>query len=320
MRILVTGGSGFIGSNFIEHRIMNTDDFIINYSRHTYAINPRVLQHLEGKEQYKFVAGDICDAIKLMHVLQKYEPDIIVHFAAETHVDRSFIYPKEFFQTNVGGTLNLLEVIRHTKCEPLLIYISTDEVFGDVPTGKCKETDMRAPRNPYSASKAAAEMYINAYHYSFKIRGLIMRSTNNYGPRQHPEKLIAKIITRALSDRPFTLYEGQAVRDWIYVKDTARAIDTVIEKGIPGEIYHIGTYQHKTVGEVASIILKLMNKEHLFQGYKGRRLQDDERYCLDWSKLQSLGWEPKYTFEEGIQETIEWYKNNPWFWRGVDSP
>ena len=319
MRVLVTGGSGFIGSNLIDYLIEKTDWETINLSRHTYAVNPKVLEHLEKTKRYKFVAGNVTDAILMMNLIK--QADTIVHLAAETHVDRSFLYPQDFLTTNLIGTFTILEVIRHLKKKPKLIYMSTDEVFGDVPKGYCKEDDCVKPRNPYSASKASAEVYCNAYFHSFKVPVIIVRSMNNFGPRQHPEKLIAKMITRCLSGIPFTLYKGGSVRGWICVKDTCDAILTILKKGVVGEIYHIPPDAYLTVPEVAETILRLTKKQHLFEGYKGRRLKDDERYALDGTKMTyDLGWKPKASFDEGIKRTIEWYRENPWFWKDVYAP
>jgi dTDP-glucose 4,6-dehydratase len=318
-RILVTGGSGFIGSNFVDYVIEKTDWEIVNLSRHTYAMNPRILEHLEKTKRYKFVAGNITDAALVMDLMKGV--DSVVHFAAETHVDRSFIYPGDFLTTNLLGTFTVLEVLRHLKKKPKLIQMSTDEVFGDVPKGYCKEDDLVKPRNPYSASKASAEMYCNAYFHSFKVPVIIARSMNNFGPRQHPEKLIAKMITRCLSNTSFTLFKGGSVRGWIYVKDTSDAILTILENGEPGETYHIPPDAYLTVPEVAETILKLTNKQDLFQGYKGTRLKDDERYALDSTKMTyDLRWRPKTSFDSGIKETIEWYRQNEWFWKNVESP
>jgi dTDP-glucose 4,6-dehydratase len=319
MKVLVTGGSGFIGSNLVDYLIDKGCE-VWNLSKHTYAMNPRVLEHLNSNPKYHFLPCDINDSAALLDLFQKIDFDVIFHLAAETHVDRSFIYPRDFFNSNLLGTFNLLEVLRRLERKPLLIYMSTDEVFGDVPEGFCKETDRINPRNPYSASKASAELYVRAYHYSFKLPSIIVRSMNNYGPRQHPEKLIAKIITRAIQGIPFTLYEGGSVRGWIYVQDTASALEYVARHGEIGEIYHIPAKDYLTVPEVCQRILSIMGKEYLFQGFKGRRLKDDERYALDGSKLKHLGWEPKISFEEGIRNTIEWYKQNEWFWKGVVAP
>jgi len=303
----------------MDYLIEKTDWETINLSRHTYAMNPKVLEHLEKTEKYKFVAGNVTDAVLMMNLIKQVES--IVHFAAETHVDRSFLYPRDFLTSNLIGTFTILEVIRHLKKKPKLIYVSTDEVFGDVPKGYCKEDAPVKPRNPYSASKASAEMYCHAYLHSFKVPAIITRSMNNFGPRQHPEKLIAKMITRCLSDVPFTLYKGGSVRGWIYVKDTCDALLTILENGLVGEIYHIPPDAYLTVPEVAETVLKLMNKQHLFEGYKGGRLKDDERYALDGTKMTyDLRWKPKTSFEDGIRQTIKWYRENEWFWKSVHAP
>jgi len=232
----------------------------------------------------------------------------------------SFIYPEEFLQANVCGNFAILEVLRRIKKKPLLLYYSTDEVFGDVPEGFCREDDLRRPRNPYSASKASAEMYCVAYYHSFNIPIIISRSMNMFGPYQHPEKLIGKIITRCLTDEHFTLYKGGSVRGWLYVEDACDAIDTTIKKGKVGEIYHIPPDAYLTVPEVAETILKITGKQELFDGYKGRRLKDDERYALDATKFTyELKWRPPTRFDKGIRLTIDWFKRNPWFWTGLHS-
>ena len=321
MKYFVTGGSGFIGSNFIDYVLEDKNNDVVNFSRHTYAFNPHVLSHLEGDERYKFIAGDLTDGMFLLRTLQREEPYWIVDFAASTHVDRSFTYPQEFFNTNAYGTFTLLEAIRHLHLKPELLYVSTDEVFGDVPTGFCKEEDRLKPRNPYSASKAAAEMYVGAYHHSFDLPVKTVRLMNNYGPRQHPEKLISKIITRCLTNTPFTLFEGGSVRGWIYVKDACRAIDTVLRKGENGEVYHVPADTYKSVPEIAEIILHVMGKQELFEGFKGTRLKDDERYSLSGQKLvKELMWRPRYNFERGIDQTIKWFSQNEWFWKGIYAP
>lgn len=284
-------------------------------------MNPQILSHLKDEKRYEFVAGDVLNGILLLKTLQRTKPDIIVHFAASTHVDRSFLYPEEFFQANTQGTFTLLEALRNLDEKPRLLYISTDEVFGDVPDGFCKETDTLAPRNPYSASKTAAEMFVNAYFHSYNILAVVARLMNNYGPRQHPEKLIGKIITRCLTDTPFTLFQGGSTRGWIYVQDSVRALDLVAREGRLGEVYHIPPNAYKTVPEVAEAILTLMDKQSLFQGFKGTRQKDDDRYALDGSKLlRELRFKHLFSFEEGLKQTIEWFKKNEWFWRDVSAP
>lgn len=319
MRILVTGGSGFIGSNFVEYALEKGHD-VTNISKHTYASNPYALKHMEGNSLYHFMAADITDPIAVS--IAAKDKDAIVHFAAETHVDRSFTYPKDFMLTNAVGTFTILDVLRRMETKPKIVCMSTDEVLGEVLTGQSVESDPINPRNPYSASKAAAEAFAKAYWYSYGVPAVILRATNNYGPRQHPEKLVAKIVTRALADKPFTLYEGEAVRDWLFVKDTCHAVELLMQKGVPGQTYHIGTYEHRNVRQVAETILEIMGKRELMTGFKGRRLQDDERYSLDWSRIhRELGWEPRTSFENGIHTTVEWFSRNEWFWRHfVDTP
>jgi len=317
--ILITGGTGFLGNNLVRYFTKKYPErIIVNYSRHTYATNPLTHKDLEKNPNYVPIAGDINDVLLFKETLEKYKIGTLYHLAASTHVDRSFIYPEEFLKANVQGNFAVLEVLRKINKKPLMIYMGTDEVFGDIPEGFCREDELRAPRNPYSASKASAEMYCIAYHHSFDIPIIIARSMNMFGPYQHPEKLIGKIITRCLTDTHFTLFEGGSVRGWIYVKDTCDALDTVVRKGKIGEIYHIPPDAYLTVPEVAQTILKIMKKEELFDGYKGRRLKDDERYALDAAKFEYiLKWKPPTGFEKGIRNTIKWFDKNRWYWHSL---
>lgn len=322
MRILVTGGSGFMGSNYIYNLLGSQDSLIgdsrgivANYSKETYAVHNRVLNMAKkcGKK-FTSVEGDILDASLFFHTLNALDIECVVHFAAETHVDRSFKYPEEFIQTNVVGTFRILEALRHMKKPPMLIHISTDEVFGDVSEGECDENTILKPQNPYSASKAAIESLIYAWQASYGLDIRMIRPTNNYGPRQHPEKLIAKIITRCLADREYTLWKGEAIRNWLSVNDLCTAIDTVIEKGQSGESYNVSSSDNLTVNDVNTLITRLMDKEHLFRGYEGQRLKVDQRYALNSDKLKSLGWTQANTFKKAILKTIWWYEENRWFW------
>jgi dTDP-glucose 4,6-dehydratase len=321
--IMVTGGSGFMGSNFIYYLLKDEFSKVINYSKETYAIHNRTLEDAKKYAQrrnqsFEDIEGDMLDATKLLKVISEYRPKYIVHFAAETHVDRSFKYPEEFIQTNIVGAFRLLEVLRHIKSQrPELIHISTDEVFGDIQYGKVTEISQLRPQNPYSATKAAIESLLHAWRAAYGLKIKIIRPTNNYGPRQHPEKLIAKIITRCLSNRPYTLWKGNAIRNWLYVKDLYNAIMFVIQCGRDGESYNVSSSDDLTVDKVNSTILDIMDKQELFQGYEGQRLKLDQRYALNNSEIRKLGWRQQYKFGQGITEAIEWYRQNPWFWECV---
>lgn len=312
MRVLVTGGTGFIGSHLVE-LLLDRGNEVWGLGKHTYATSPRTLRHLDSNENYHLLSADLTDSIATFDILGK-DFDLIFHLAASTHVDRSFLYPREFLETNLIGTFNLLEGLRRQDNPPKLIYMSTDEVFGSVESPiMSKESDRTAPQNPYSASKNSAENYCNAWFHSFNIPVIITRSMNNFGPRQHPEKLVSKIITNCLTNTKYTLYKGNAIRGWIYVRDTCRALHFISENGELGEIYHIPATEYLSVPEVNNRIRSLMDSDP-FEGFEGRRLKDDERYALDGSKLQDLGWSPTITFNEGMQKTIDWFKNNRWFW------
>lgn len=316
--ICVTGGSGFVGNNLIRYLLKKYPKrLIVNYSLQTYAVNPEAQKDLDKVKNYRKIEGDINDSLLFLKTLREYNVETVYHLAATTHVDRSFKLPEEFLRTNVEGTFRILEAIRKVKEKPLLVYMGTDEVFGEVPQGFwCRESDQRTPRNPYSASKASAEMWINAYYHSFKVPMIIVRSMNMFGPYQYKEKLIPKIITRCLTGKPFTLFEGGSERGWIYVHDTCEALDTVVRKGKVGEVYHIPPDAYLTVPQVVERIVKKMGKEEVFKGYKGRRLRDDKRYALDATKFTyELEWSPPTSFEKGIGKTISWYRNNSWFWK-----
>ena len=314
LKILVTGGAGFIGSCFIRH-ILNThkDYKIINLDALTYAGNIENLNDIKDNPNYKFVHGNICDK-KLVRELIK-EADTVVNFAAESHVDRSITGPEIFIETNVQGTLNLLQASKDAKIDRYL-QVSTDEVYGTLgKDGYFYETTPLAPNSPYSASKASADLLVRAYYETYKLPVLITRCSNNYGPYQYPEKLIPFFISKLLKDEKVPVYgDGLNVRDWLYVYDHCSAIDTVLHKGKIGEVYNIGGHNEKTNLEITQIILNAMGKDESSIEYVQDRLGHDRRYAIDNHKIQSqLGWKPSLTFEEGIKITIDWYlKNQDW--------
>ncbi|MBA7527155.1 dTDP-glucose 4,6-dehydratase 2 [subsurface metagenome] len=309
MKILVTGGLGFIGSNFARNMVDKAE--IIVGDALKYGSNEDNLKDLD----YKFVKGDICD-YDLMAGLVK-GVDAIVNFAAETHVDRSISNPYAFIESNVLGTYTILEAMRKVNPEVKLVHISTDEVYGDVKEGSFKENDMLKPSSPYSASKASATMFVLAYVRTYGLNAIITRCTNNYGPYQFPEKLIPKAIIRAKLNMKIPIYgTGKNVRDWIYVKDHCEAISLVLGKGEKGEIYNISSGEEKTnlgvVREILGIIDK--NEDDLIEFVEDRP-GHDIRYSLDSSKIRELGWKPKHRFKEGLKETVEWYLSNEWWWK-----
>ncbi len=314
MKLLVTGGAGFIGSNFIRLVLSRHDDYqVINLDKLTYAGNLDNLKDIEDDERYRFVRGDICDAEVVDEVMAGV--DAVVNFAAESHVDRSIGGPADFIQTDVFGTHVLLEAAKRHRVERFL-QISTDEVYGSIEEGSFTEEDRLEPSSPYSASKAGGDMQVMAYHTTFGLPTLITRSSNNFGPYQHPEKLIPLFITNALADRELPLYgDGTNVRDWIYVVDNCEAIDLVLHQGEVGQIYNIGGGNERSNITITRMILELLGKpESLIKRVRDRP-GHDFRYSIDCSKLESLGWEPSHSFEDALRETVDWYVNNDWWWR-----
>ena len=311
MNILVTGGAGFIGSCFIRHILNKYKDYkVINIDALTYAGNIENLNDVKDNPNYKFVHGNICDK-ELVRELMK-EVDCVVNFAAESHVDRSITGPEIFIETNVKGTLNLLQAAKDAKIERYL-QVSTDEVYGSLgKTGYFYETTPLAPNSPYSASKASADLLVRAYYETYKMPVLNTRCSNNYGPYQYPEKLIPFFISKLLKGEKVPVYgDGLNVRDWLYVYDHCSAIDTVLHNGKIGEIYNIGGHNEKTNIEITKLILNAMGKDESYIEYVQDRLGHDRRYAISNDKIQSkLGWEPSLTFEEGIKITIDWYLNN----------
>lgn len=320
MKLLITGGLGFIGSNFIRYILKKYSDYqVINLDKITYAGNPENLRDLEKDSRYKFVKGDICDKELVNDLFSKEKPDAIINFAAETHVDRSILEPDAFIKTDVLGTHNLLESARINKIEKY-VQISTDEVYGSIDKGLFTEQSDLKPNSPYSASKTGADLLVRAYFKTFNLPVLITRSSNNYGPYQYPEKLIPLFITNLIEGKKVPIYgDGLNIRDWLYVLDNCSGIDTVLHKGQIGEVYNIGADNEKTNKEITEMILKGVGKDETWIEHVKDRPGHDRRYALDSSKLKKLGWKPEHNFEQAMKETIEWYKNNPDWWKKIKS-
>ncbi len=313
-KLLVTGGAGFIGSCFIRHILNKYSDYkVINLDILTYAGNLENLNDIENSPNYTFVHGNICDKRLVRDLIS--QADWVVNFAAESHVDRSITGPEIFIETNVQGTLNLLQACKEVGIEKYL-QVSTDEVYGTLgKTGYFTETTPIEPNSPYSASKAGADLLVRAYYETYKLPALITRCSNNYGPYQYPEKLVPFFISQLLKGEKVPVYgDGLNVRDWLYVYDHCEAIDTVLHKGKIGEVYNIGGHNEKTNIEITKIVLKAMGKDESSIKYVEDRLGHDKRYAIDNTKIQTeLGWKPSLTFEEGIKLTIDWYlKNQAW--------
>lgn len=317
---MVTGGAGFIGSNFIRYMLNKYDDIkIINYDKLTYAGNLDNTKDFQHNRNYFFFKGDISDKIKVDEVVNKEKINIIVNFAAETHVDRSIGNPEDFIITDVVGTYVLLEASKKYNID-LFIQISTDEVYGSVEKGFSKETDALMPRNPYSASKAGADRLAYSYFATYNLPVIITRASNNYGPYQYPEKFLPLFITNAIENKKLPLYgDGLNVRDWLYVLDHCDAIDFLINNGIKGEIYNIAGEETKPNIEMVKSILEKLNKSNNLIEYVPDRLGHDRRYALDITKLKNLGWKHKYQFDTAFHNTVEWYKNNNWWWEKIKS-
>lgn len=316
MRLLITGGLGFIGSNFIRYMLSTYKDIeVINLDKVGIGANPASLRDYEGSKRYLFVKGDISDFELVSKIVKKV--DAVINFAAETHVDRSIANPQSFLYSNTVGTCVLLEAIRNYNPEVSFIQISTDEIYGDIVEGSFNEEAGLKPSSPYSASKAAADMFILAYHRTYRLNVSSVRPTNNFGPYQFPEKLIPKTIIRALMDLPIPIYgKGTNVRDWIYVIDACRAMDLVLQKGKSGEIYNVSSGNELSNLEVVEKILKLMDKSKNLITFVENRPGHDIRYSLDSSKIRSeLGWAPTYSFKDALESTVKWYIENKWWWR-----
>ncbi len=314
MRILVTGGAGFIGSNFCRFLLREQgEDSVVNLDKLTYAGNLENLAEVADDPRYSFVRGDICDEEAVAGVMRRV--DAVVNFAAETHVDRSIQHAGDFIDTDVKGLYVLLEAARERGIERFL-HVSTDEVYGSIESGSFRESDALNPSSPYSASKAGGELMAKAYERTFGYRILVTRGSNTYGPYQYPEKVVALFVTNALEDIELPLYgDGMNVRDWLYVEDHCAGIDTVLRKGAPGEGYNIGGGQERTNLELTRTILRLMEKGEGLIRFVKDRPGHDRRYSIDSSKIQGLGWRARVGFEEGVARTIEWYRENEGWWR-----
>ena len=323
MKMIVTGGAGFIGSNFVQYEVKNhPEDEIINLDLLTYAGNLESVKPVENAPNYRFVRGDIADREFIFRLFEEEKPDVIVNFAAESHVDRSITDPEIFVRTNVVGTTTLLDACRKYGIRRYH-QVSTDEVYGDLPLDRpdlffTEETPLHTS-SPYSSAKASADLFVMAYHRTYGLPVTISRCSNNYGPYHFPEKLIPLVISRALNDEEIPVYgKGENVRDWLYVTDHCSAIDLVVRKGREGEVYNIGGHNERTNLEVVKTILKALNKPESLIKYVTDRPGHDLRYAMDPTKIETeLGWKPEYTFDTGIPVTIQWYLDNKDWWEHI---
>lgn len=307
MRMLVTGGAGFIGSNFIRYVLQERDVSVITLDALTYAGSRSNLRGVLDKANHRFVEGDIRDKGLVDELVS--ECDVILNFAAESHVDRSIDGAKSFVSTNIQGTRTLLDATLDTGID-LFMQISTDEVYGEIEEGQFTEEDPLNPRNPYAASKAGADLLVQSYRETHGLPTLITRTCNNFGPRQHPEKLIPKFIDRAARGEPLPVYgDGSNVREWIFVKDNCSAIDTVLRKGSVGELYNVGSREERTNIEVARAIIEAVGASETLIKFVEDRPGHDQRYALNSEKVSALGWAPEYNFEEGLEITVDYYLN-----------
>ena len=314
MRILITGGCGFIGSNFIRLVLEKYKDVrVINLDKLTYCGNPENLTDIAGDGRYSFIKGDICDSEAVSDIMS--DVDAVVNFAAETHVDRSIKYPDDFLMTNVYGVKTLLEAAKNAGISRF-IQIGTDEVYGSVPEGLSSEGDPLKPNSPYSATKAAGDLLALSYYTTYKLPVIVARSSNNFGPYQYPEKVVPLFITNLLEDKKVPLYgDGGNVRDWLYVRDNCEGIDALLHSGKVGEVYNIGGGNQTTNLELTDKLLGVMGKNKDSIEYVNDRPGHDRRYALDSSKVEKLGWSVSADFDTNLKKTVEWYKNNADWWK-----
>lgn len=321
MKLLITGGAGFIGSNFVLYMMQKYPNYhVMNMDALTYAGNLENLKSIENESNYSFIKADIANKQAVDHVFEQ-GVDVVVNFAAESHVDRSILEPEVFVKTNVLGTQVLLDAAKKYGVTKF-VQVSTDEVYGSLgESGLFSEMTSLAPNSPYSASKAGGDLLVRAYHETFGLPVNITRCSNNYGPYQFPEKLIPLMIARALNDESLPIYgDGLNIRDWLYVEDHCSAIDLVIHQGRNGEVYNIGGNNERTNIDIVRTILVQLGKPESLISYVEDRLGHDRRYAIDPTKIEKeLGWEPKYNFETGIQETIQWYLDNKEWWARIQS-
>jgi dTDP-glucose 4,6-dehydratase len=317
VNVLITGGAGFIGSHFVRWAHGAHEDWqITTLDKLTYAGRLENLRDLEGSPRHRFVKGDIADASVAAPLVK--DAELVVHFAAETHVDRSLMAAGEFITTDVFGTFVLLEAAREAPRLRRFIQISTDEVYGSVPEGQSRETDELRPRNPYSASKAGADRLAYSYWATYQVPVVVTRASNNYGSHQFPEKVIPLFITNAIDNLPLPLYgDGLNVRDWLHVDDHCRAIDLVLERGTPGEVYNIGGGNEVANVDLTRRILALTGRPESLIRPVADRPGHDRRYALDTTKLRGLGWAPREAFEDGLAGVVQWYRHNEWWWRPI---
>ena len=317
MRLLVTGGAGFIGSNFARHVLTTSDDQVTILDALTYAGNRANLVDLEADPRLRFVHGDICDRELVASLMPEH--DAVVHFAAESHVDRSIVAPDAFVRTNCDGTNVLCDVAGRSEIQKF-VHVSTDEVYGSIDTGSFTESSPLAPSSPYSASKAGSDLIALAHHRTHGLPVVITRSSNNYGPYQYPEKLIPLFVTNLLEGRTVPVYgDGLNVRDWCHVEDNCAAIDLVLRQGATGEIYNIGAGHETTNLDLTHLVLAAMGKGPEAIEFVDDRLGHDRRYSLDATRVRTLGWSPRRSLEEGIVQTVDWYRSHPEWWQPLRS-
>lgn len=321
--LLVAGGAGFIGSNFVHYVFNRYPNYtIVNYDKLTYAGNPDNVKELEKSKRYIFIKGDICDSQKVMETFERYKPDLVINFAAETHVGRSlFLGVKQFVETNVFGVVNLLEAVRRYKT-PRFLHVSTDETYGTLDIDDARmftEESPFSPNVPYAAAKAGGDMMCRSFYQSFKTPVIVTHASNNYGPYQYPEKAIPFWTLQALKNKPLPIHgEGRHIRDWLFVEDHCKALNIILHRGVPGQVYNIGGQSERSIGNVALRILKILGKPKSLIQYITDRPGNDLRYALDITKVkQELNWEPEYNFEQTLPSVVDWYQKNDWWVSGV---